>query len=101
MASEFAMKLATNAISTTAQILRGNVFSNRMINVTVSNNKLFYRTLDMVKMFSSKILLASGDCSYPCDERRAKAALLKAIYRFIHAGVNRVCPTEKHSADKE
>lgn len=66
--AEFALKLATNAISTSAQILRGAVYQNRMINVTLSNNKLFFRTLSMVAMFAG------------CSNAAARVALLRAIY---------------------
>ena len=36
----FALKLILNAISTGANILKGLVFGNRMINLTVANDKV-------------------------------------------------------------
>ena len=35
-----------------ADALQGAVYHNRMINVGVLNNKLFFRSLDLIKMFS-------------------------------------------------
>ena len=37
----FALKLILNAISTGANILKGRVFGNRMINLTVANDKVY------------------------------------------------------------
>lgn len=38
----FALKLVLNAISTGANILKGKVFKNAMINLTVANDKVSY-----------------------------------------------------------
>eukprot|EP00162_Nutomonas_longa_P001484 comp12015_c0_seq1/m.15358 comp12015_c0_seq1/g.15358 ORF comp12015_c0_seq1/g.15358 comp12015_c0_seq1/m.15358 type:complete len:233 (-) comp12015_c0_seq1:283-981(-) len=45
---ELSCKWIFNAISTIAHVLKGTVFRNRMINVSISNQKLFFRALDMI-----------------------------------------------------
>lgn len=64
----FATKLLLNGVSTAAHVLSGTVLRNRMINVRVSNDKLFYRSLSLVEQFGG------------VDETTAHACLLKAIY---------------------
>lgn len=46
--AHFALKLVLNAVSTCANVIRGVVHGNTMINLTVSNNKLFHRAADIV-----------------------------------------------------
>ena len=46
---DFSLKLITNAITTGGMILRGRVYGNRMINLTVSNNKLFHRSIKIIQ----------------------------------------------------
>ena len=46
--AELALKLAVNAVSTCAHVLVGTVFSNCMINLTISNIKLFHRAVSLV-----------------------------------------------------
>jgi len=67
--AELSLKLVLNAITTGAHVLKGTVFGNRMINLRVSNNKLFYRAIGIV----SNIVHV--------DEVTARKCLLKAIYR--------------------
>ncbi|XP_065179250.1 glucokinase regulatory protein-like isoform X1 [Sycon ciliatum] len=66
---QFAMKLVLNAISTGANIKRGRVLGNTMINVSVSNNKLYYRAASIVKEMTS------------ASDEEAFATLHRSIYR--------------------
>jgi len=66
--AEFAMKIAVNCISTGAQILKGMVCSNYMINTSPVNNKLYARCIRIISKFAQ------------VDKENAEAALLKAIY---------------------
>jgi hypothetical protein len=50
---ELSAKLILNAISTGAHILRGKVFKNRMIDLTISNNKLYHRALSLLQELAS------------------------------------------------
>ena len=49
----FAMKLLLNAVSTAGHVLSGTVLHNRMINVRVSNDKLFYRSIGIIQDFGN------------------------------------------------
>eukprot|EP00049_Salpingoeca_infusionum_P009545 m.161685 g.161685 ORF g.161685 m.161685 type:complete len:589 (-) comp14364_c1_seq9:299-2065(-) len=64
----FALKLLLNAISTGANVIRGAVVGNTMINLTVSNNKLFHRSAEIVASVAQ------------CDVEHAKECLLRVIY---------------------
>lgn len=64
----FAMKLLLNGISTAGHVLSGTVLHNRMINVRVSNDKLFYRAIGMIQQFGK------------VDEDIARKCLLLSIY---------------------
>jgi len=46
---EISAKWICNAISTGAHVLKGKVWSNRMIDLTLSNDKLFRRGIDLVQ----------------------------------------------------
>lgn len=65
---EIACKWTCNVISTGAHILKGKVYENFMIDVKVSNNKLFHRAVSLVQKF--------GECS----RNDAFSALLRSIY---------------------
>lgn len=65
---EFSSKLVLNAISTSAHITNGKVLENIMIDLAVSNNKLFHRSLRIIQQFAD------------VDEESARTALLRAIY---------------------
>lgn len=65
---EIAAKLILNAITTGAHILTGKVYQNRMVDLKISNNKLFFRTIQII----SAIMKA--------DERVARDSMLKSIY---------------------
>lgn len=45
---EVQVKLAANALTTGAHIIAGKVFGNRMIDLRISNNKLFHRTVGII-----------------------------------------------------
>eukprot|EP00051_Salpingoeca_urceolata_P001511 m.41479 g.41479 ORF g.41479 m.41479 type:complete len:602 (+) comp11463_c0_seq3:16-1821(+) len=64
----FALKLILNGISTGANILKGSVVGNSMINLTVSNNKLLHRSADIVASLTG------------CDAAVAKECLIKAAH---------------------
>lgn len=80
-ACSFALKLALNVISTGANVLRGAVYGNTMINLTVSNNKLMQRSAEIVSKITG--------CSIPDAHR----ALLRAIH-----GVDEVSATLQNQA---
>ncbi|KAK2173445.1 hypothetical protein NP493_873g00014 [Ridgeia piscesae] len=65
---EMACKWTCNIISTGAHIIRGKIYENIMIDVRVSNNKLFHRAIGIVQKVSR------------CCEVEAREVLLKAIY---------------------
>jgi hypothetical protein len=50
--AEIAMKLVLNAVTTGAHIKRGVIFSNKMINVGITNQKLFHRAVGIVQAVS-------------------------------------------------
>ncbi len=50
---QLALKLVLNIVTTGAQVQCGNVFRNFMINLTVSNNKLFHRAAQLVQQLTS------------------------------------------------
>jgi N-acetylmuramic acid 6-phosphate (MurNAc-6-P) etherase len=65
---ELSLKLVLNAITTGAHVLKGTIYGNRMINLRVSNNKLFYRAVGII-------------CNIvKVDEALATKCLLRAIY---------------------
>lgn len=66
---EISVKWVLNAISTGAHVLKGKVLRNLMIDVKVSNNKLFHRAVSVVSTFAR------------VDHERALHAILQAIYR--------------------
>ncbi|XP_064391978.1 glucokinase regulatory protein-like [Halichondria panicea] len=80
----FALKLILNAISTGANILKGRVFGNRMINLTVANDKLFYRSMLIIAELAG------------VGEEAAKIALLRGIYREDHVDKYSALPVSSH-----
>ena len=66
---EISVKWVLNAISTGAHILKGKVLNNFMIDVKVSNNKLFHRAIAIICSFTGVTDVVAHDC------------LLKAIYK--------------------
>ncbi len=65
---EYAIKLIVNALTTGAHVHIGKVYQNRMIDLKISNNKLYFRTLQII----SSIMKV--------DEKTALRCMLKAIY---------------------
>ena len=70
------LKVALNALSTGAQVMAGRTLSNRMINVTPSNHKLFLRCTGLVKLLAN--MNANGESAISEDE--ARRCLIRAIY---------------------
>lgn len=66
---EMSLKLFLNAVSTGGHVIKGKILQNLMIDVKVSNNKLFRRAVGIVSELSR------------VSEDRALTALLQAIYR--------------------
>lgn len=66
--AEFSAKLVFNAITTGACVQKGRVFCNTMINLGISNNKLFFRSIGII----SRLIGVT--------EEVARIALLKSIY---------------------
>ena len=67
--TEVSLKWAINAVSTGAHILKGKVFKNSMIDLKLSNKKLFERGVRIVTQFST------------ISSEEATKCLLKSIYR--------------------
>ncbi|KAF0975178.1 hypothetical protein FDP41_005931 [Naegleria fowleri] len=66
--AELSLKLMLNAITTGSHVQKGMTFGNRMINLKVSNNKLYYRAINIV----CNIMQVS--------EQVAEECVLRAIY---------------------
>nr|XP_015808016.2 glucokinase regulatory protein [Nothobranchius furzeri] len=66
---ELSTKLLLNAVSTGAHVLKGKIYQNHMIDLQVSNSKLYCRATRLLQRMS-------GQKESECEE-----ALLKAIYR--------------------
>ncbi|XP_061191242.1 glucokinase regulatory protein-like [Saccostrea echinata] len=49
---EISLKWICNAITTGAHVLKGKVFQNIMVDLKVSNNKLFHRAIGIIQRFS-------------------------------------------------
>ncbi|CAF1244225.1 unnamed protein product [Adineta steineri] len=67
--AEIILKLCLNTISTGAHIMKGKVFQNIMIDVRVSNVKLFYRAVDIIKSLAG------------VDYQTADRCLIQSIYQ--------------------
>ncbi|CAI8015335.1 Glucokinase regulatory protein [Geodia barretti] len=80
----FALKLVLNAISTGANILKGRVYGNEMINLRLSNDKLFERAIAIIEKWSG------------ANEEDAKFALLRAIYKQDDAANFQYRPISSH-----
>ncbi|KAM8903567.1 glucokinase regulatory protein isoform 3-T3 [Spinachia spinachia] len=66
---ELSTKLLLNAVSTGAHVLKGKIFQNHMVDVQVTNSKLYRRATRLLQKLSG------------CPESRCEEALLKAVYR--------------------
>ncbi|XP_049426488.1 glucokinase regulatory protein isoform X1 [Epinephelus fuscoguttatus] len=65
---ELSTKLLLNAVSTGAHVLKGKIYQNHMIDVQVTNSKLYRRATRLLQKLSG------------CPESRCEHALLKAVY---------------------
>lgn len=65
---EFSLKLILNMISTGSHILKGMVYGNRMINLRISNSKLYERSINIVSSIMN------------IDKEKSEQCILKAIY---------------------
>ncbi|MBN1902752.1 hypothetical protein JW926_15610, partial [Candidatus Sumerlaeota bacterium] len=87
MLAEYATKLVINAITTGAHILSGKVYQNRMIDLNISNNKLFYRTIYILRDIVG------------VDEETARLSILRSIYETDHPTKERLdAPISEHIA---
>ncbi|XP_034402657.1 glucokinase regulatory protein [Cyclopterus lumpus] len=69
MQMELSTKLVLNAVSTGAHVLKGKIYQNHMVDVQVTNSKLYCRATRLLQKLSG------------CPEPRCEEALLKAVYR--------------------
>ncbi|XP_071119150.1 glucokinase regulatory protein-like [Haliotis cracherodii] len=82
---EIATKWVLNAVTTGAHILKGKVFQNNMVDLKVSNNKLFYRAVGIIQRYSK---LSPSD---------AQDYLLRSIYNTDSvAAETRTAPVAEH-----
>ena len=54
LVADFAAKLMLNAVSTIAHVQKGTIFTNRMVNLRVSNVKLFHRAVGLVSQLGRR-----------------------------------------------
>lgn len=66
---QLAIKLVINALTTGAYIMNGKIYGNRMIDLRISNNKLYYRAIGII----SDLIGA--------DEETSRQALLRSVYQ--------------------
>nr|XP_006825582.1 PREDICTED: glucokinase regulatory protein-like [Saccoglossus kowalevskii] len=66
---EISLKWILNAISTGSHIMKGKIYKNLMIDVKVSNNKLYHRAISIIQKFAG------------CSLEEARCALIKSIYK--------------------
>ncbi|KAM9334271.1 glucokinase regulatory protein [Symphorus nematophorus] len=66
---ELSTKLLLNAVSTGAHVLKGKIYQNHMIDVQVTNSKLYSRATRLLQKLSC------------CSESQCEEALLKAVYQ--------------------
>jgi N-acetylmuramic acid 6-phosphate (MurNAc-6-P) etherase len=70
--AELALKLVLNALSTGGHVLKGTVFRNRMINLTLTNVKLFHRATKVVVDFGDVPESTGGHCCCAVVPRRGR-----------------------------
>ncbi|XP_028998468.1 glucokinase regulatory protein [Betta splendens] len=73
---ELSTKLVLNAVSTGAHILKGKIYQNHMIDVQVTNSKLYHRATCLLQRLSAR------------PESQCEEALLKAIYQVDEVSVD-------------
>lgn len=67
--AEFALKLALNALTTGAHVMIGKVYENRMIDLRISNNKLYFRAIRIIQKLAG------------CTDETARRALHRSVFR--------------------
>ena len=75
---ELAAKLCLNAVSTGAHVMKGCVYHNRMINLNVSNFKLFERSVAVIESIAGVPEVEACDCLLCAIYSDIKAANAKA-----------------------
>uniref|UniRef100_A0A3Q4HC20 Glucokinase regulatory protein-like n=1 Tax=Neolamprologus brichardi TaxID=32507 RepID=A0A3Q4HC20_NEOBR len=80
MQRELSTKLVLNAVSTGAHVLKGKIYQNHMIDLQVTNTKLYRRATRLLQKLSA------------CPEEKCEEALLKAIYRVDMLTVEMTSP---------
>lgn len=65
---EYGTKLILNALTTGGHVLSGKVYRNRMVDLRISNNKLFYRTIGIIQHITG------------VSAEAAKQYMLRSIY---------------------
>nr|XP_046238536.1 glucokinase regulatory protein [Scatophagus argus] len=73
---ELSTKLLLNAVSTGAHVLKGKIYQNHMIDVQVTNSKLYGRAIHLLQKLSG------------LPESQCEEALLKAVYQVDELTVN-------------
>ncbi|MDX1973863.1 MAG: hypothetical protein SFY68_15140 [Candidatus Sumerlaeia bacterium] len=66
---ELALKVAINSLSSGAHIMVGKIYNNRMIDLRISNNKLYFRAIRTIGILAN------------VDEEQARLALHRAVYQ--------------------
>ncbi|XP_041359642.1 glucokinase regulatory protein-like isoform X2 [Gigantopelta aegis] len=85
--AEMSVKWILNSISTGAHILKGKIYQNIMVDVKVSNNKLFHRAVGIIQRYSD---LSTAEC---------KEYLLRSIYHTDNLKDDQVAaPIAEHIA---
>ncbi len=67
--AELALKITLNTISSGAHIMVGKIYNNRMIDLKISNNKLYYRAIRTISILAN------------VDEEAAKTSLHRAVFQ--------------------
>ena len=67
--SQLALKLVLNAVTTGAHVRKGTIVRNRMVNVSISNAKLFHRAVGIVADVAQ------------CSAAVAQRCVVRALYR--------------------
>ncbi|CAL8307545.1 unnamed protein product [Merluccius merluccius] len=75
MQMELSSKLVLNAVSTGAHVLKGKVYQNHMMDLQVTNTKLYHRATRLLQGLSGR------------SQARCQEALLGAVYRTDHLTV--------------
>lgn len=89
--SEYALKLILNSITTGAHVLKGLTFGNRMINVRISNNKLYYRAVDIIAILANVSKEFAEECMIRSifDDDEKEILEHKTVESRIRVAVNK------------